>query len=175
VLATVTKQKTLKMLTRARQHLSYDAAQPDQVAHGFMIRVRHPDGRQLSGSMKPRQHGGVATIGLHPIARLCRNQRRRHHFAAMAEACELPMNAIAARFSLITKRQRLAGTPKTVAQFADCARIIGNLAQVFQRPGASILRHRDRDPFFVNVQANKSSMFHEARLLCMRLCAGHPA
>jgi hypothetical protein len=33
----------------------------------------------------------------------------------MAEACELAMNAIAARSGLITKRQRLAGTPKTVA------------------------------------------------------------
>jgi len=27
----------------------------------------------------------------------------------------------------------------------------------------------------VNIQANKSGMFHEARLLCMRLCAGQPA
>jgi hypothetical protein len=28
---------------------------------------------------------------------------------------------------------------------------------------------------FVNVQANKSGMFHEVRLLCMRPCAGQPA
>jgi hypothetical protein len=54
VLATVTKQKSLKMLTRARHDLSYRAAQPDQVAHGFMISVRHPHGRQLSSAMKPR-------------------------------------------------------------------------------------------------------------------------
>jgi hypothetical protein len=125
--------------------------------------------------MKTREHGGVATIGLHPIARLRWNQRRRNHFAAMAKACELPMNAITARPGLLTKRQRLAGSPKTVAQLADCARIIGNLAQLFQRPRASALSHRDRDPFLVNIQANKSSKFHEARLLCMRLCAGHPA
>ena len=87
------------------------AAQPDQIAHGFMIGVRHPDGRQLSSPMKTGQHGGVATICLHPITRLHRNQRRRHYVAPMAEACELPINAIAARSGLITKRQRPPGTP----------------------------------------------------------------
>src|ERR1700687_4577850 len=93
----------------------------------------------------------------------------------MAEACELPINAITARSGLITKRQRPAGTTETVAQLADRARIIGNLAEVFHRTRASTLRHRDRDPFLVNIQANKSSMLHKARLLCMRLCTGHPA
>jgi len=37
------------------------------------------------------------------------------------------------------------------------------------------LRHRDRNPLFVNIQANKSGMFHEARLLCIRPCPGEPA
>jgi hypothetical protein len=78
----------------------------------------------------------------------------------MAEACELAMNAIAARSGLITKRQRLAGTPETVAQLADSARFIGNLAEVFHRSRAPTLRHCDRDPLFVNIQANKSGMFH---------------
>src|SRR5512139_3071331 len=103
------------MLTRTRHDMSDDAAQTDQVAHGFVIGVRHPDGRQLSGAMKTGEHGGVATICLHPIARLHWNQRRRHHVAAMAEASELAMNTITARSGLITKNQRLAGKPETVA------------------------------------------------------------
>lgn len=52
MLAPVTQQKSLKMLARSRHHLSHDAAQPDQVARGFMIGVGHPDGGQLSGPMK---------------------------------------------------------------------------------------------------------------------------
>jgi hypothetical protein len=68
--------------------------------YGFMIGVRHPDGRQLSGSMKAREHGGIATVCLHPITRLRRNhQRQRHHVAPIAEACEVPMNAIPASAS----------------------------------------------------------------------------
>ena len=43
------------------------------------------------------------------------------------------------------------------------------------RPPPLALRHCDRNPFFVNIQANKSGMFHKARLLCMRLFAGQPA
>src|ERR1700682_3679176 len=107
MLAAVTQQKTLKMLTRSRYDLPDDAAQPDQIAHGFMIGVRHPDGRQLSSPMKTGEHGRVATICFHPIARLRRNQRRRHHVAPMAEACELAMNAVAARSGLITISQNI--------------------------------------------------------------------
>ena len=93
----------------------------------------------------------------------------------MAEICKLAMNAITARSGLITKRQGPAGTSETVAQLADGTRIAGNLAEVLNRTRASALGYRDRDPFLVNVQANKSGMLHEARLLCMRLCTGHPA
>jgi hypothetical protein len=85
------------------------------------------------------------------------------------------MNAVAAWSGLITKRQRLARTPKTVTQLADRARFIDYLAKVFHRSRSPALRHRDRNSLFVNIQANKSGMFHEARLLCMRLCAGQPA
>jgi hypothetical protein len=40
------------------------------------------------------------------------------------------MNAIATWSGLITKRQRLARTPETVAQLADGARFIGDFAEV---------------------------------------------
>ena len=52
----------------------------------------------------------------------------------MAEAGELAMNAITARAGLVTKNQWLAGTPETIAQLADCARVISNLANVVHRP-----------------------------------------
>jgi len=78
----------------------------------------------------------------------------------MAEAGELTINAIAARAGLVAKCQRVAPTFEAVAQLADRNGIVGNLAKVFHRARASALRHRDRNPFFVNIQANKSGMFH---------------
>jgi len=95
--------ENLEDVERARRDLPDDAAQPDQVAHGFMISVRHPDRRQFSGPMKTGEHGRVTPICLHPIARLRRDQRRRHHVAPVTKACELTMNAIATGSGLITR------------------------------------------------------------------------
>jgi len=84
------------MLTRSHYEFPDDVAQPDQIAHGFMFGFRHPNGGQLSGSMKSGKHGGVTTVSLPPIASFRRNQRRRCHVAPMAKACELAKNIVAA-------------------------------------------------------------------------------
>ena len=90
----------------------------------------------------------------------------------MADAGELTMNVIAARAGLVAKCQLLTRTPEALAQLTDRNGIVGIRTEVFHRPRAPALRHCDRDPFFVNIQANKSGMFRQARLLCMRRCAG---
>jgi hypothetical protein len=54
VLAPVPQQKTLKMLTGSAHDLSHDTPQTDQIAHGFVIGIRDPDGRQFAGSVKTR-------------------------------------------------------------------------------------------------------------------------
>ena len=61
----------------------------------------------------------------------------------MAEADELTVNTIAARASLVAKRQSLARTLETVAQPTDRNGIVGNLTEIFHRARASALRHRD--------------------------------
>ena len=98
-----------------------------------------------------------------------------HHVAPMAEGLELAINAITAWPSFVAKRQRLARTREALTQFVDRNCVVGNLAKVFHGARAPALRHRDLYSFFVDVQANKSGMVHDARLLCMRLCAGQPA
>ena len=61
------------------------------------------------------------------------------HIAAMADASELTMNAIAAWAGLVAKCQRLARTPEAVAQLADRNGIVGNLTEVY-RTSAPALR-----------------------------------
>src|SRR5664280_3384587 len=110
------------------------------------------------------------------IGKLCdRLGRPDKTLAFCYEAGKLTMNTIAARASLVATCQRLVRTFEAVAQLTERNGIVGNLTEVFHRPRASALRHRNRYPFFVNIQADKSGMFHKARLLCMRLCAGQPA
>ena len=45
MLATMAQEKALKVLAGSRHDLSDDTTQPYQIAHGFMIDVRHPDRR----------------------------------------------------------------------------------------------------------------------------------
>ena len=101
--APVTQEKALTILTRARHDLADNVAQPDQIAHRFVIGVRRPDGRQFSGTEQTGEHGGVATIRLDPIARLAGDQRWRHHIASMPKALDLTKNAIAAGGRLVAK------------------------------------------------------------------------
>ena len=103
MLAPVTLEKALKMLTRARHDLADDAAQTDQIAHRFVIGVRRPDGRQFSGPEQTGEHGGVATIRLDPIAWLAGDQRWRHHIASMPKALDLTKDAIAAGACLVAE------------------------------------------------------------------------
>jgi hypothetical protein len=54
VLAAVTQQKISKMLTRSRRDLPDDAAQPDQVTHGFMNAVRITLPIKIAKFMQPQ-------------------------------------------------------------------------------------------------------------------------
>jgi hypothetical protein len=128
-----------------------------------VIGVRHPDRRQLSGTMKAGQQGGVTAVCLDPIARLHRNERWRNHLTAMTQARELAMNAVTARSRLVAKRQQLALTSEPFAQLPDRTRVVVDLAEVFDGARPPALGNGDRDPFLVNIQANKSGMVHEAR------------
>lgn len=160
------------MLTGPRQHVAHSAAQPDQIPHGFVGLIGHPDRRQFTGPMKACQQGGVATVSLDTVTRFGGDQGGRHHRAAMAETGQVAMKTIATRASLVAERQGGAGSRELSAEFADGRRIIGNLAEVFDGAAAPALGHRDGNLILVDIQAYKSGMLHQARLLCMRLCAG---
>ena len=65
----------------------------NQVAQSFMLRIRDPYRRQISGLVGPRQPFSVTPIGLDPITRLHRHERRRDHFALHAQLGQLPISA----------------------------------------------------------------------------------
>ena len=67
-----------------------------QVAHCLVPGIGNPHRRQFAGAMQPRQAGGVPSIGLDPVARTLRDQRRRHHDALVPVQRQLTLNAIAA-------------------------------------------------------------------------------
>jgi hypothetical protein len=63
----------------------------DQVADRFVALVRHPDRGQLASAEQPGQRDRVAPVGLDPIARLPRDQRRRDDRALVPQAGDEPV------------------------------------------------------------------------------------
>lgn len=123
--------------------------------------------------MKTDAHGRVTPICLARSPAFVGISDGATTLAAMAEACELAMNAIAPDLS--QNGSGLPGRRRRPHSLLMAPGSLADLAEVFYRSRASARHHRDRDPFSVTSQANKSGMLHEARLQSMRLCAGQPA
>ena len=81
-----------------------------------MRRIGNPDRGQFSRPMQPGQHRRVAPVGLHPIARLLRDQRGSYHRAVMAEPAQQPVKAISAGTCLIAKMQSFAAPAQPLRQ-----------------------------------------------------------
>ena len=57
----------------------------------------------------------IAAVGFDLVAGLARNQRRRHHVAAMAKRCRQPMEVVAQRSGLVGQMQLLPSLPFRVS------------------------------------------------------------
>ncbi len=66
-------------------------ARTHQIAPRLVRPVGDPHRREIPCLVAARQLAGVAAMGLDPLARLGRNQRRRHHLALYPEFSHLPV------------------------------------------------------------------------------------
>ena len=76
----------------------------------LLLRRRRPNERELAGPVEPDELARVTTVGLHPVARPYRDQRRRDDVAGHTHRREQPVQLIAARAGLVTDREPLAAT-----------------------------------------------------------------
>ena len=171
------QQEREQLLAFAAQIVGRRLAGANQVAHRFMRRVRHPYPGQLAGPMQPRQRHRIAPVGLDPLARPLRDQRRRHHHAGMAESLDLAI-------------QPVPGRPRLVAEM-QLAVAAGQLADqpLHRRPANSIYRretaprcrarHRQSPPHASSStmsKATNASLYSPmVRPPCMRLGSACPS
>lgn len=126
---------------------------PDQIAHRLVRRIRHPDRRQLSGAMQFRRHHRAATVGLHPVTRLHRDQGRCHHDAVVSHLDGLAMETIAAGRRIITEVQPLH-------QFADMIGLVRHRRLVADLAAALALRNCNRDRRLADIQPDERAIPH---------------
>jgi len=101
------QQERRDLLALSPQILHRRSARPRQVTHRLVTLLGNPYGGQLAGAQQLDQAKRVAPVGLHPIARLLRNERRRNHNAMVTEALDLPVEPVSGRPRLVAERQPL--------------------------------------------------------------------
>ena len=99
----MTQEKARELLTGLTQTADGRKTCTHEIADRLMSRIRNPHSGQFTGTMQLGQVDRVATVGLDPISRLARNQRRSNDNATMPSQGQLPLNAIAARAGLIAE------------------------------------------------------------------------
>src|SRR5262249_9734473 len=93
---------------------------------------------------QPDQIARIAPVGLHPIARLLRNERGRRHDAVVAERLDLPVQPIAGRAGLVAEHKPRILAGKLPHKLLGRRRAVLDLAQ---KPDLAIptgLRNRHR-------------------------------
>src|SRR4029078_1731706 len=111
--------------------------------HRLVTFIRNPDRRQIAGAQLLRQTERVAPVGLHPVARLLLDQRRRKHNALMTQALDLPIEPIPSRTRLVAERQPLISGGKLLHQLGCRYSGIVDLADKPHLNRTSGLRDRD--------------------------------
>src|SRR5262245_6001546 len=67
--------------------------------------VRHPHSSELTGARQLGETNRVASVRLHAVAGLLRNERRSHHDALVPEALEQPVEPVSRRPRFVTESQ----------------------------------------------------------------------
>ena len=165
------QEKALQVLAGLAEHAPRGGPRPHQVAHRFVGGIRHPHGCQLAGAVQPGQRGGIAAIGLHPVAGPARDQRGRNHPAVLAEPGQQAMDALAARSGLVAEAELPVAALQARDQAMQRLRAARDLAQKADFTAAARLGDRHRRGPLVDVQSHERGKLRAARLLCLRLGA----
>src|SRR5436309_14603619 len=81
-------------------------ATADEIAHGLLALVEDVDGGELAGAEQAHELHGIAAIGLDPLPRASRGQRRCNDRTGDAERRELPVEIVAGHSGFVARRHR---------------------------------------------------------------------
>ena len=108
IVASLTQQEPGELLTSPAQAVHRAEPGPYQIAHRLVSDIRNPYRGQFAGPVQLGRAGGIAPIGLDPVARPALKSARGDHDAFMPPGRQSTLNAITARPHLVAKPQRHA-------------------------------------------------------------------
>jgi hypothetical protein len=138
--------------------------------------IRHPDRRQLTGTVQPRELDRVPTVRLDPLPRLARYQRRRHHVTLVSHLTQLSLDAVAARAGLIAKPKFVPLGGQLSRQPLHRGRPVRDFSILAHFAKASLqarFRHAHHDGILVHIESNMcDNLPHDPSPYALRLCSG---
>jgi len=126
-----------------------------QIPHRLVAFVGHPHRGQLAGAQQPRKRNGVPAVGLHPIAGLPRDQRRRNHGAFVTEQTDQPIETVSGWPCLVAEIDpiELGGDPLNNAAHARIRCV--DLAEEANLPLPAGVRNRNGVPQLCDIDSDK--------------------
>ena len=103
VVTAMTQEEAGELLAGLTQAANGGQTSAREIADRLMSRIRNPDSGQFTGTMQLGRVNRVPAVGLDPVSRFARDQRRSHDDAFMPGEGQLSLNPIAARSSLIAE------------------------------------------------------------------------
>ena len=160
IVASLAQQKSGELLARPAQAVHRVEPRADQIAHRLVPGIGNPHRRQLARPVQLGQAGGIPPVGLDPVARPLRDQRRGDHGTLVSLGRQSTLNAITARPRLIAKPQGHAIAAELAQQTVQRRGRVGDPAMLpHLAPQAALCHHHD-DAFLVNIKPDVSDTIH---------------
>jgi len=138
----VPQQERKKLLALTPKVVSRRLASARKIVHRLMRRIWRPYSSQFAGLMQPRQCDRIPPVGLNPLARSFRNQRRSDHYAAMPERLRLAIDSVSRRPSFEADMQPVVSVSQSFDRPLDRQGAVLNIAHKSNFPGSATLRDR---------------------------------
>src|SRR5271166_1089557 len=142
IMAALAQQKPRELLTGAAQCAYGIKTCPYQTTHCFVPGIGNPHRGELARPMQPCQTGGVAPVGLDPVARPLWDQRGGDHHAFMPGRRQLPLDAVAARSRFVAKPELYSVSAELAHQTIQRPRRVGDPAMFPDLTAQTALGHR---------------------------------
>jgi hypothetical protein len=155
VMATGPEQERLEPKLRILERESRRVTGATEIADGFILDGRHVHGRQIARPEQSREFDGIASVGLHLVAGLFRDERWRDDVTGESLAGPVAMECVAARSGLVGKDQRGRLRLQAPDQFVEVRLARTDRAHKHGRIGALPLGMGDGGRIFVDVQTDE--------------------
>lgn len=149
------QQEGKQLLTLAAEIVGGSFPRANEIADGFVSRIRYPNPGELTSPMQPRKRDRVSPVGLDPLTRALRDQSWRNDHAVMTESLDLAIQPVPNRAGLKADMQPTIAARQLLDDLLDPRRRVLDISKKSDLASAAAFGDRNRMLRFGNVKRHK--------------------